>query len=208
MTNEEYQIFRQGEWKRLECFYDFNSIEGVRSIPVPCKEVNDPQSATGRVEYYLRCQCLKKHLDNKDYALVYECIKKAHQLMFISDMIWGYEAYISSISLLHNIGMHQEAREEEKKIDDHFAKVGFYPKFNLSDLLNLKGFINSVKFCIKSEKERIRKRNLRHEYYWLQENLPELCPKSLSAYSRMKNSNSKNYQKLLYAMENKKGDAG
>lgn len=204
MTNEEYQIFRQGEWKRLEHFYDFNSIEGVRSIPVPCKEVNDPQSATGRVEYYLRCQCLKKHLDKKDYALVYECIKKAHQLMFISDMIWGYEAYISSISLLHNIGMHQEAREQEALIDNHFKKHSFYFPISIDILLRPKKLIYCLKARHQNKKEQKRKRNLRHEYYWLQENLPDMCPKSLSAYSRMKNANSNNYQKIYNVMQKQK----
>lgn len=44
----------------------------------------------------------------------------------------------------------------------------------------------------KSKTEQCKK-----EYYWLQSHLPAFCPKSLSGYVRMKNTNSKNYQKLV-----------
>lgn len=37
----------------------------------------------------------------------------------------------------------------------------------------------------------------KRDYKWLQENLPDLCPKSYSGYKRMKNGNTKNYQKLV-----------
>ena len=37
----------------------------------------------------------------------------------------------------------------------------------------------------------------RRDYDWLWEHLPEICPKSLSAYSRMKNQNSEKYQILV-----------
>lgn len=36
----------------------------------------------------------------------------------------------------------------------------------------------------------------KREYKWIQENLPEICPKSYSGYMRMKNGNTKNYQKI------------
>lgn len=37
----------------------------------------------------------------------------------------------------------------------------------------------------------------KRNYKWLQENLPDVCPKSYSGYKRMKNGNTKNYQKLV-----------
>lgn len=37
------------------------------------------------------------------------------------------------------------------------------------------------------------------EYLWLCQNLPDLAPKSLSGYTRMKNSKSTNYQKIISA---------
>lgn len=42
-----------------------------------------------------------------------------------------------------------------------------------------------------------RKEHNRTEFSWLEEHLPELCPKSLSGYSRMKSSNSKNFQTIV-----------
>lgn len=41
------------------------------------------------------------------------------------------------------------------------------------------------------------------DYDWVWENLPDIAPKSLSGYVRMKNSNSTNYQKLKKAAEEK-----
>lgn len=37
----------------------------------------------------------------------------------------------------------------------------------------------------------------KRDYQWLQKNLPDICPKSYSGYKRMKNGNTKNYQKLV-----------
>lgn len=37
----------------------------------------------------------------------------------------------------------------------------------------------------------------KRDYIWLQENLPDICPKSYAGYKRMKNGNTKNYQKLV-----------
>lgn len=39
----------------------------------------------------------------------------------------------------------------------------------------------------------------KREYKWVQNNLPDICPKSFSGYMRMKNANSKNYQKIVAA---------
>lgn len=49
----------------------------------------------------------------------------------------------------------------------------------------------------KSVKEYSLHQNDESEYYWLYENLPDIAPKSLSGYVRMKNSNSKNFQNLV-----------
>lgn len=37
----------------------------------------------------------------------------------------------------------------------------------------------------------------KRDYKWLQDNLPDICPKSYSGYKRMKNGNTQNYQKLV-----------
>ena len=40
-------------------------------------------------------------------------------------------------------------------------------------------------------------------FAWIQNNLPNLCPKSLSGFRRMKNQNTKNYQKIVQAAAEK-----
>lgn len=194
--NAAYLKIRDEEEIRLNRLYDFNSVDGIRSIPVPCKEVNG-DSPTGRVEYYLRGRCFAKHRDAGEIELATECIKKAHDLMFVSDMIWKYDAFISSISWLHSVGKHNEAWQEEERVDRHFQIVGFYPKLTRKDFSDNAGYIAWKKTIEDLEIDRLRKRNLRHEYYWIQENLQNLCPKSLSGYSRMKNVNSEKYQKIV-----------
>ena len=44
---------------------------------------------------------------------------------------------------------------------------------------------------------------MKREFKWIQDNLPDICPKSFSGYMRMKNSNSKNYQKIVAAATQK-----
>lgn len=41
-----------------------------------------------------------------------------------------------------------------------------------------------------------------HDFAWLQENLPDKCPKSLSGFRRMKTQNTKNYQALKQMASN------
>lgn len=51
--------------------------------------------------------------------------------------------------------------------------------------------------------EKSKKEIAKLEYDWLWENLEEYCPKSVSSYSRMKNSNSANFQKIVAAAKEK-----
>ena len=55
-TNLQYLTTQENEVLKLEQAYDFNSIEGIESIPVPAENING-NSPTGRVEYYLRGKC-------------------------------------------------------------------------------------------------------------------------------------------------------
>lgn len=64
------------------------------------------------------------------------------------------------------------------------------------DKYGMPGPIYKCPALLQEEKEREKKQK---EYDWLQKNLPDLCPKSLSGYTRMKNANSKNYQKIVEA---------
>lgn len=62
----------------------------------------------------------------------------------------------------------------------------------------------SEKQLYETEKQnKLLKEQTKVEYSWLCENFPDIAPKSLSGYSRMKNSNSANYQKILLLMKEK-----
>lgn len=49
----------------------------------------------------------------------------------------------------------------------------------------------------KEMKEKHQKQTNRLEYEWLYEHLPEMCPKSLGGYVRMKNSNSVGFRQIV-----------
>lgn len=201
--NAKIMAYREEQEKRLESAYDFNSVEGIESIPVPCVEVNDldPSSPVGRVDYYLHGVCFARHKDAGEIDMAAACVKKSHELMLNSDIGWPYESYISGISWLHSVGMHDLAKTLEAKVNEHFDIVGFYPPLDRSDFPDDESYSTWKKNVMIAEHERLRKKKLRHEYYWLEEFLPDLCPKSLSGYSRMKNSNSKSYQKIVQEAE-------
>ena len=48
------------------------------------------------------------------------------------------------------------------------------------------------------EREVKRGQDMR-DFQWIQDNLPDICPKSLTGYRRMKNQNTKNYRKIVEA---------
>lgn len=116
-----YLAIRDEEERKLNAAYDFNSIEGIQSIPVPCKEVNG-SSSTGRVEYYLRGKCAADHWAAGKTELALACLYKAQELMYISDMIWKRRDFIRLVEYLHKAGKHEDADRELSKIDKFFAQ--------------------------------------------------------------------------------------
>lgn len=281
--NEAYSALRELEIQRLNSTYDFNSLEGIQNIPVPCKEVNG-DSPTGRVEYYLRGQCFVKHRDLGNTELAVACLKKAQDLMFVSDMIWKRSDFMPLVKYLHDIGRHREADIELEKIEQFLASQGnntlqqsnqalfdslsrletdlvivedsgvccskcamyrkrvysmtgndkrfpqfpndFHYKCGISPTPFIWGVSepsfeckNIIKYSNRpfvddrtqeevqrynnwhalmeeTEEKEQRKAQAQKEYFWLQENLPDICPKSLSGYSRMKNANTENFQRI------------
>ena len=64
------------------------------------------------------------------------------------------------------------------------------------DTRTTEDILNYREILEREGREAIKRRNS-EDYDWLWEFLPELCPKSLSGYVRMKNSNSKNYLRIV-----------
>lgn len=284
--NEAYLALRELEIQRLNNAYDFNSIKGINSIPVPCEEVNG-DSPTGRVEYYLRGKCFIDHRNAGNVDLAIACLKKAQQLMFISDMIWKRSDFMPLVKYLHELGRHREADAELEEIEEFFqsrdkqimqenndilfaslasletdlvivecfgvccSKCAMYrnrvysmtgkdkrfpqfpddfdyecgmrpspfiegvsePSFECKNIIKysnrpfvddrtqeeVERYNNWHALMEEAKEKEIKKAQAQKEYFWLQENLPNICPKSLSGYSRMKNANTENYQKLVKA---------
>lgn len=293
--NAQYLAMREKEEDRLNNAYDFNSINGINAIPVPCKEVNG-DSSTGRVEYYLRGACFANHWNAGRIDLALACLKKAQALMCVSNMIWDKKEFMRLVYYLRKAGRNEQADEEERLINEFFqnqnivrdmminrlssakyidtdlmevttsgvccAECAKYrsriysisgadkrfpalPKMFLPDTFDynhvclsfcpfiegvmephfpakntrqlikysnrpfvddrtpeeIERYINWKKMIEKQEKEDKEREIRRQEFAWIQENLPALCPKSLSGYSRMKNANSASYQKIAVAAE-------
>ncbi len=118
--NAAYLAIRDEEVRRLNEAYDFNSIEGINNIPVPCREVNG-DSSTGRVEYYLRGQCFFNHWNAGKTELALACLRKAQDLMFISDMVWKRRDFLRLVEYLYEAGKDSEAAVQLKRIDDFLA---------------------------------------------------------------------------------------
>lgn len=180
--NAAYLAIRDEEVRRLNEAYDFNSIEGVNNIPVPCREVNGG-STTGRVEYYLRGTCFFNHWNAGKTELALACLRKAQELMFVSEMIWKRQDFLRLVEYLYEAGKDTEAEIQLKRIDDFCKQNGV-----LDD-----GSYNEARMIENAKTKRRDMQTLQ----WLQENLPSIAPKSLSGFRRMRTTNSKNYQKLV-----------
>lgn len=119
-TNLQYLATRENEVLKLEQAYDFNSIEGIESIPVPAENING-NSPTGRVEYYLRGKCFFDHWEAGRIDLALACLRKAQELMYVSDMIWKRPDFLRLVEYLEKAGYSEEAKIELEKIDDYFS---------------------------------------------------------------------------------------
>lgn len=295
--NEAYLAIREEEERRLNVAYDFTTVEGIEAIPVPCKEVNGG-SATGRVEYYLRGQCFAKYWENGQVDLALACLRKAQELMYVSDMAWKRKDFLRLVVYLRKAGKNEEAYRELERINyffenqdiheenflrnlssakyigtdlmevftyspycgecakyvnrlysisgkdrrfpslekskrrckHHFACLSFSPfvmgvnepAFECEDIIKysnrsfkderkqdeIKRYEDWIAMMQEIvEKEAMQEAHMLERakqdfldtksFQWLQENLPALCPKSLSGFRRMRTTNSKNYQKLV-----------
>lgn len=177
ISNEEYQRQRQAEIDWLERKYDLSTLEGINSIPVPRKKSppgTGVSSPTGKIEYYLLLKANQYKKDGEtEKALA--CYRKANDLMPYSSTEYGREPYMRLPRYLRELRLFDEARAEEAKITRLF----------LSGLVMDYG---------EDDPQTAHKRA---EYEWLWEHLPDICPKSLSAYSRMKNQKTEKYKALV-----------
>ncbi len=179
LSPELYQEFRDYEMNWLERHYDFNTIDGVNSIAVSPNLPGAPSPAgsmkghTGEVYYYLRHKAYThEEAGNSDLALA--CMKKSVALV-------KCRSYFSSDDLLPLVKMLARAG----RVEEAFAELRAIEKYFSASL-----------DCDREIEAEIRRGREQRDFLWIQANLPDKCPKSISSYRRMKTQNTKNYQLL------------
>lgn len=180
ITPELYQQFREFEMNWLERHYDFNTIEGINSIPVKQDMPRAPVPAhsviaghTGEVYYYLRHKAYK-HEENSNIELALACMRKSVALV-------KCRSYFSSDDLLPLVKM--------------LARAG-YVEEAYAELRSIEKLFSESLDCDREIEAEVRRGLEKRDFLWIQENFPEKCPKSISSFRRMKTQNTKNYQLL------------
>lgn len=205
ISNEEYQAKRQAEVDWLEAHYDLSSAEGIRAIPesgdLPRPTFGDGggfRSYTGDIDYYLRRKSAE-YEEAGNIKLSILCLQKSNAIRMVSRRGYRKDDYYTLVRLLARSGYVKEAKAEKYKIDQFFGncdidisvpsgrKIPTHIPSYVMEAMEADGMI---------EFEARRGINKR-EFNWIQENLPEICPKSYSGYMRMKNANTKNFQKIV-----------
>ena len=84
----------------------------------------------------------------------------------------------------------------------YFSDVKSKKELNKDIKFSNRPFIDDSPRDVIKHREKLAKENaefeqLQDEFEWITDNLPDIAPKSLSGYKRMKNSNSKNYQNIV-----------
>lgn len=182
ITPELYQKLRDFEISWLERHYDFNTLEGIAAIPVTrdIPRAPAPKSPipghTGEVYYYLRHKAYV-HEDNGNIELALACMRKSVALVKCRSIYFIDDCYPLA-KMLARVGLIDEAYQEKHLADRTF------PALAMSDEI------------LQAE---IKRGNETRDYAWLQANLPDKCPKSISGFRRMKTQNTKNYQALQAA---------
>lgn len=179
ITNDLYQQLRAFEMDWLERHYDFNTLDGINSIPVTGNLRRAPapqgpmQSHTGEVYYYLRYKAYN-YEKTGDVDLALACMRKSVALV-------KCRSYFSTDDLLPLVKM--------------LARMGNVDEA-YSELRTIEQYTSEPLDCEKEIEAEIRRGIELKDFQWLQANIPDKCPKSISSYRRMKTQNTKNFQIL------------
>ena len=180
-----YEAFRNFEIAWLDRHYKTGSVEEIDSIPVrpnlpraPVPAHSPMKGPTGEVYYFLRYKAYKYEESGRlDLALA--CMRKSVALVRFQGY-YSVEDFYPLVKMLARAGYIDEAYDNKRKIDQLFSIETAASRKKKDPMI---------------EAEAQRGKELR-DFQWLQENIPEKCPKSISSYRRMKTQNTKNYQAL------------
>ncbi|MBG0770897.1 MAG: hypothetical protein H0S82_04270, partial [Anaerolineaceae bacterium] len=124
------------KWKQSR--YDFDTIEGIESIPIPkYSKINGIASPADNIEYILQRKATEQKRNGRmDLAIA--CLRKANEIFPHSNFLWPESDYLRLIEYLKQAGKFDEAREEEAKIKAIFSSntssgLSFYWESYLSN---------------------------------------------------------------------------
>jgi hypothetical protein len=215
ISNEEYQEIRQRETDALERKYDLSTVAGIDAIPVPKRKElpsGGIQSVTGRIEYYLMAKA-GRYEKAGEVELALSCYRKANQIMPMSAVEYQYDTYMRLPRYLRKLRRFNEARSEESKIKGLFPGGGVFflaEQDFIKDMINC-GHSRSKASLLyvdykRERQEELAKAQSREDYEWMWEHIPEFCPKSFSAYMRMRNAKTEKYIALISEAERRGRD--
>lgn len=111
---ENITFYQEGIKVRM---YDFNSIKGIRNIPIPRYEKTFcMKSPVNNIEYILQRRAVR-HRKNGRMDLAIECLRKSNELMPYSNISYTIDDYQKLASYLEDDGKYEEALKELLKLD-------------------------------------------------------------------------------------------
>ena len=131
---------------------------------------------TGDLDYYLRQKAFQ-HEGAGKIELAILCLRKSNAIRMLKQTGYRRSDYYALVRMLARNDYVEEAREEKARIDRFFHDYSDNGEIEIE--------------AKRGEEART--------FAWIQQNLPDMCPKSLSGFRRMKKQNTKNYQKIVLA---------
>ena len=216
MTQDEY---RKAEEAWLESYYDLNTAEGIRAIPEIANPPKWPgcgsMDVTGDIDYYLRFKAADyEEAGNIELAIL--CLQKSNAIRMIRRVGYRKSDYYRLVRVFARNGYVEEAYAEKAKIDALFGEYHLDDVRELITALQKAGEFESAEdlrlaSIQKAQEDKdyletvipfeIQRGQDMRDFQWIHDNLPDISPKSLTGYRRMKNQRTKNYQKILKAAQ-------
>lgn len=211
MAND-YDRLREQQERWFDLVYDTGTVEAIRRIPLNAQDAPGYSggTSTGTVDMYLRRRAFRLEEDG-ELVLAVACLHRSNEIRFYRRRGYRREDYYAFVRLLVRCGCVDAARREKQKIDDFFGDY-IDDTRTLTWSASLRSMPRRIRRERAAEMEVMReawdrvvedelvRTNRRREYEFIRKELPDLCPKSQSAYTRAKGANSAKYQQIQAAV--------
>lgn len=161
--------------------YNMETVESINSMKIPKFAFNDGftgYGTTGSLDYVVRMKAA--HLRNKGKVAESDaCYRKSTDLMQASGIPYDMTPYLYLAKELLREGRFEESEKEEDRIYAIFHTT----RKSVNSNPKIRPYI--------TQEDR--------EYYRIKYLLPNVAPKSISGYTRMKKENTPNFQKIYAA---------